>query len=318
MKKIIIAIALLILTLFILRFIPASQQKEVLIKSKIEHVNDYVSYPRNWIKWHPALKAALAKDSTSVQTKEDVAGKSFTFIMPGKEIHVSTLPGLQYHIQESGDNATDVICAFYPDENTPYTKVNYVQQNNLLYQFFPFLQKNTITNPLLASLQHSLEDVRSFYGFDITLQPAEGKAYLVKRMVAAKEKAFGFLPAMFSDIEAWNKKQGGDPAKTFSISYLPLSKDSTEVIAGIALHKSIAGNDSIESMKIPENQFLLVGNYEGVYAKKNTIYTAMALYMMDNNLPQISAFFERFEPGKIPTSDNDIVKMQLCIPSSPR
>lgn len=318
MKKIVITITLLVSALLILRFTPASQQKEILIKNKIEHVNNYVSYPHNWIKWYPALKEAWAQDGNSIHIKENAAGKTFSFVLPGKEIQVTSVSGVEYHIQEAGSDAKELVFSFSPDEKTTYTKVKYTQRSNMLYQVLPFLQSGININPVIASLQYALEDVHSFYGFDISTSPSEGKAYLVKKATTSKQNIFTWLPHMFSAIEEWNKKQGGEQPKTYNISYIPTHKDSVEIMTGIVLSKTIPGNDSIEYMKIPEKQLLLVGNYEGVYAKKEALYTAMALYMMDNNLPQISAFFERFEPGKIPTSDSSIVKMQLCFPYYPR
>lgn len=317
MKKIIIPIILLVLVLIIIRFIPASQQKQILIKNKIENVNNYVGFSRNWVKWHPALKAVWQHDSTSIHTKEDPAGNSFTFILPGKEIKVTAMTAVQYHVQESGDNASDLIFSLSPDAASPSTKVTYAQQSNMLYRLFPFMKKNDAADTTIKALQHYLEDVRAFYGFDISLQPNEEMAFLVKRKVTIKEKVFTQLPFMFADVELWNKKEAGNPAKNYSIFYVPSIKDSVEITAGIALSKVVNSNDSIECIKVPAKQFLLVGKYEGVYAKKSAIYNAMSLYMMDNNIPN-KAVFERFEIGKIPVSDSSIVKMELCFPCYPR
>ncbi len=113
MKKIVITITLLVSALLILRFTPASQQKEIVIKNKIEHVNNYVNYPHNWIKWYPALKEAWTQDSNSIHTKENAAGKTFSFVLPGKEIQVTSVSGVEYHIQEAGNDAGEIGVSFF-------------------------------------------------------------------------------------------------------------------------------------------------------------------------------------------------------------
>ncbi|MFT3704283.1 MAG: hypothetical protein QM802_18085 [Agriterribacter sp.] len=319
MKKIIVALVVILVILIALRFIPGSSPKQILIKNKVDQVDRTVSIPSNWIKWHPEIKAAWQKDSTACRIQQDGEGKSFSFILPGKEIHVTTVQGLQYHVQESGDNPADFVFSFAPAVNeTQSTRLIYSQQSNMLYNTFSFLQKNNSAVSIVTALKSYLEDVQLLYGFNITLHPNEEKVYIVKRIAVTKASVYNNLPALFADIENWVKKKDGGTVKNYSISYMPLKKDSTEIIAGIALQKVIDGNDSIESMKIPKGQFLLVGDYEGVYAKRNTLYAAMSLYMMDKQMPHTSAFFERFEPGKIPVSDSSIVKMQLCFPLYPR
>jgi hypothetical protein len=261
--------------------------------------------------------ASRFKGSVAIHTQEDPAGNSFTFILPGKEIKVTALTALQYHVQESGDNATDLVFSLSPAITSPSTNVAYVLQSNVLYSLFYFVKKSDAADTIIKALQHYLEDAHAFYGFDINLQPNEAKAYLVKRKISAKEKIFTALPFMFADVEQWNKKESGNPAKNYNLFYVPSIKDSVEITAGIALNKVVNSNDSIECIKVPAKQFLLVGKYEGVYAKKSAIYNAMALYMMDNNIPN-KAVFERFEIGNIPVSDSSIVKMELCFPCYPR
>src|SRR6185312_8291012 len=150
------------------------------------------------------------------QIQKENDNGAFSVVIPTQKITVSTIAGLQYLVKrEDAENNVEFAISISPDKNSPYTAVSYSQQSNLLYKMVPGLQKSNDIDSIISSFKRSLEDVRSFYGFDITVQPATEKAYVVKRITLANKDIYTSLPAVFAAVEQWNKTQNGDPAKNY-------------------------------------------------------------------------------------------------------
>ncbi|MBX2925269.1 MAG: hypothetical protein KF746_23915 [Chitinophagaceae bacterium] len=319
MKKAITVIILLPGILVTARLIPFSRKKEILIENKFEHVSNLLTYPVNWIKWYPELRAAWRNDTAACIKKESADGASFSLTVPGRKVYVHNLPSLQYEVRDSSDGASSFfIFSVSPAMNIQQTTLVYVQQTNLLYTVFSFLMKNSVPDKAINALQFYLEDVQSFYGFKIVTQQPEAKAYIVKKIKVPNTAIFAVLPAAFNALEDLAGNYSAGDIAYNSIAFLPLGKDSTEVSAGIALNITISGNDSIQYMQMRKGVSVLTGYYSGIYANRKAIYSAMSLFMLDKGIPPATHFYERFKKGSLPVSDSSVVQFELCLPYYPR
>ena len=297
MRKILFFLAGICAIVLVLKLIPVTLQKESIIRNKFEYVDQLIGDPQSWKKWYTPVKGLCSKDPSACSFENGNGDKAFSVMIPGGHIKVELLQGLNYMIDLSlPEGSSDFILGILPGEMMKDAKVVYSYKTNLLARLFPFVATNNITDALINDLKLFLEDSRLFYGFNIRVAPPVGNGLIVKQVVVPKSMRFQYVKNTFQQLEHYINSDTSNQALANSISYIPARKDSVELIVGIVMHKSIAGNDSIRFMQIPVGQQLLVADFEGFYGEKVNVYTAMARYMADHNIAGRAGMYESFAP----------------------
>lgn len=314
MKKIFLLLLIVPALMFVLWLIPVEEKKEVVLQNRIEHVDRLIRSPRDWRKWYAPIRDACEKDEQSCSILGNDSSRGFRLHIPDRQIKVQLQQGLQYSIEIASAGNTAFVMAMSPGASMNETRLLYAYSNRLLWKALPFLSKPHDANLLMQDLKTFVESPLSFYGYNIQTEPPQGVGLLTRQSIVAKSDLFAHVKRALQQLKDYAAFNNVKESLHSNVSFIPARGDSVEIIAGIAVNRQVVGNDSIRYMKVPAGQQLLVADFNGVYAEKKLLYSAMSRYMTDHNITGRAGFYERFAAGTFPDSDSAVVKMQLCFP----
>ncbi|MGN6494157.1 MAG: hypothetical protein ACTHLE_19340, partial [Agriterribacter sp.] len=280
MKKIFLLLSIVFALLLVLWLVPVEERKAIILKNRIEHIDRLVSSSRDWIKWYSPMRIACEKDTSACSAQENNTEKEFRLHMPGRQVKVQLLQGLQYHIEIAATRYASFVVAMSPGESGNETKLLCIYNNRLLWKVLPFVAKPNEADLLVQDLKTFVESPLSFYGYTIQIEQPQGIGLLTRQLVAAKSDLLAHVKAELKQLENFATANNVN-ALQHNVSFIPARGDSIEIIAGVVVNRQVTGNDSIRYMKVPPGQQILVADYHGVYAGKKQLYSAMLRYMTD-------------------------------------
>ena len=291
-------------------FIPVSQRTEIIIAANFDNTVEQIIHPDNWKKWYPGIKESWQSDSSGFRlTKDDIA-KTFTITTPRKKYVIKTITLLSYEVTENNSDRfyLTVFPLLSPDSTKVITKAN----TRLLFKLFSFLH-NYSAESTAGGLKSFLENPIALYGFPVEIKKVTDTVYLTTNFVANKNNLFEKLPMMFSDIDGFILKNKLNIINNKDIAYATLNNDSLQVMVGIPVNKIVTGNDHIYCMQMPKGR-MLVGQYEGRFDERQSIYRAMQKYIFDHHLSMIAQSYERYLNNRLPVADSSHIQIELYIP----
>jgi len=308
--KIWLSIVLLLLALLILGFLPQKKTKNIIINAEYFSVYRYLTVPENWCLWQPELKASATR-GTLKNTGDPL---SFTIRIPEATLVIKKVWLNNLQVTETRDGKVSVFnYIIAPELKTNYTTIIIVYQQNtwaaLYHIFFP----DSVREGLIAQLKKHMENVNSFYGFDIQKKITSPDNFIVNKKKISKKEIYrcsNFMLRQLNNFVSVNKLVSISP---FLLQYYDAGRDSVQLLIGLQVNKKTAKAGKLEYMNMHGSKVLTV-NFNGRYLDRIKVYRAVQRYMTDNFFKTTISPFEEFSNGKLPASDTSIVNMQVIFP----
>jgi hypothetical protein len=265
----------------------------------------------NWRNWLPGINQVYNRDSS--QYKLYKSSQEIRLSVPGQYFIIKQLSSNNLSVTKvTGNHNFTFSYAIVPTKlGTAAVVVVDFKTNVIKYLLSAFVDgdlKNTAVNDFKAFM----EDTKRYYGFDIKRGfENERKIIVQKRTIAAKNiyTAAADMQKQILNYIAQNKlsRQGHVMAQ-----YKTKSNDSTEMMIGIPVDREITATRDFLYMRIPPTREL-IADFDGTYAGRQKIYTAVSNYLQDKFLTGKISPLEVFR-GNFPGSENDRVAFQLIYP----
>ena len=282
-KKIFIAVVLIAL-IVAFGFISFNNKKEVVIKAQLYDVAKQINDLNNWKKWYPDLhnKSKISGDYTTDQVATLTTGQQFILH------HINPLTVSL--TRKAKNNSSTSLITISPAAGDSLTSVSW-QENVSVYKMmersFTKTNSRVIT---LNNLKNLMEDAHYKYGFFINIVPV--KDTLILTAQGSLNDSANITAKLYHTLQAFIT-QNKLPAET---SYFYKTElENNKIAVGIPVFKKKNDADGIQFLKLPANGRLVEGIYSGNVADKQSIYTSINNFMLDQHLKQVAKPLEQYD-----------------------
>jgi effector-binding domain-containing protein len=307
MRKVPLLIVLIIIS--IACFIPFHRQ--VAVKINASYVNCYkqLMIPSNWKNWQAEIAKDYVNDTLSV--KQNITVRNIKLTSTGVDFLIKQEGSNTLWIQKNlADQDFSYTYTILPGELGVLTTVMVSYKTNLFKQLTA--GKTELDKTCISDFKRFMENVKQYYGFDITKSFEPQKKILVNRKMVLRSGMYDACAEMQLELLKYVRDNKLTKVGSFMVQYNAGQADSVQVLIGIPISKSITATNNFVYMEIPPTQVLLAG-FKGRYRDKQKAYTALANYMQDKSLHPKIAPLEVFS-SRFPAADSDIVDFKLTYP----
>ncbi len=306
-------ISIIIIALITSFFVPVKQSNEIPIEANFYNVLEQLNYPSNWKKWQPFLQKARNKDSADCRIKNDVAKSAFSITIPEHLFYVKKTTPLTFEVQEKTKNNLSVYGITVVSTTLP-NKTNIVTTQMItLFNYIFGNNKKNAANITANNLKAFLENPTAYYGYALSIKSVvDTNVVVTKKIVATKDRQHE-LTGMYDNLTEFIHANKLTVMQPKIASFKTASKDSTEIMAGIPVNKTAPSKGEIQCLKMPKGR-MLVGEYEGIYSKRASLWNAMEKYIRDHMMVSVAVPYEKYLNDSIPATDTSIVMLRMYYP----
>jgi len=310
MKKrfILISVLLLLLATF---FIPAYQQKTIIIRSSFINVFSLMTTPEKWELWRSDLRNDVAADSSKIAIEKNYDGFSIKYAPLALKVKLSAN---SFDIsEENGEKKLDYNYEFAPVPNKlPAQTIMVVNKKTNVFDYLIGL----VSPPALSETHYNelkgyMENGSLLYGFNIVkLRVTHNNLVAIRREVLKKDK-FTEAEKMHDELQQYIKLHQLKQMQPLIAQFLTRGTDSTQITVGIFIDKEVASENAITFMHMPKGGPLYTVDFKGQFDKREKAYSALHQYFTDHFLQSAILPFECYLDNKLPKSDTDKVKIRV-------
>ncbi len=313
MKGVFLAVLIITIALIAAFFIPVKQTNELGVEANFYNVLEQLNYPSNWIKWQASLQQIFNKDSVKCRIKNDAVNSAFSIEIPEHTFYVKKSTPLTFTVEEKIKNKFSVYGITVVSTTLPNkTNIATIRRLSLFNYIFSSNKKNA-ADITANNLKTFLENPTAFYGYKLKIEGVvDTNVVVTKKIVATKDRQRQ-LASMYNDLTAFIHANNLTVMQPKIASLKTRSNDSTEMMAGIPVNKTVPSNPDIQFVKMPKGR-MLVGEYEGIYSKKASLSNAMEKYIRDHMMVGVAVPYEKYLNDSIPANDTSIVKLKMYYP----
>ena len=308
MKKIVLS-ALVIIVLLALLFIPVTNEKTVSIKSTFLKVHDQLADPMNWEKWRSDLKPVFLTDSASVAIQKNSDG--FNITAPTVTLSVKSTVNLFNVAEKNNAHAYQYSYSILPDINPGLTVATVSKNTSVAGYLAALFGSDGFKSTHIDDLKNFLETDSLLYGRPITKIRVPGDNLITIRKTVIKKDKFTEALKMLEDLNRFIKVNNARKIQPLIAQFLPVGKDSAQVNVGFFIDKELKNTGDVTFVRMPGRGRLLAVKYKGIFSKRQVAYDEVQQYFTDHMLQPGVLPFETYLDDKLPTSDADIVNIQI-------
>lgn len=265
--------------------LPYPVGKTVIIKVPIDEVAAQFNRLSNWKNWYPAssqVDSIIVSNPLSVIVQQRKNGNTFYSSLIAKPVDNGT--STEIYLEEKRSGIARIMSAG--------------DSKNILFYLKSFL-----------------EDDSRRYGFPIRLVPVTDTLILTKKEIVAAKNGIETINRLRRDLK--NIIFQNTIIRTgnyYFVSTINLVNQQTEVAVGIPVRASKNQPQDAELLRLPAGGRLLAGIYEGKYAGKSRLYSAMDKYVMDKKYKKVAQPLEKYSLSDTMTAPAAPVSLTLFYP----
>jgi hypothetical protein len=124
------------------------------------------------------------------------------------------------------------------------------------------------------------------------------------------------IPVLYSRLQEYCKAHGITATKDYYFLSTSFSDEkNVQLAAGIPVQKQAAHQqDNFKFLRLPSNGRLVMGVYNGKYAAKQQLYTAMDKYILDKRLKKVAQPLEQYQDTDTSFAADSNIFMKLFYP----
>jgi len=290
--------------------VPVTRTRTFEISATFRNTVGTLMHPSLWNDWYPGLGGHGASQPSADTFTGGGKPKIFTLGVAPDTIRVHEINPSAYEVREAASGRRFSF-SIYPGTTPGTMTVNLVNRSPLLFAEF---RKELPGEAAITALKSYLENVRSFYGYDILATKIRDSIIASIVLRIPKKDLFPAIHEGFRELQEYLAAK--DLARTghVSVSYIPLSPDSLRVTVGIPVNQFATPAHGVACLLLPGKGNILVGTYQGLFSGRQNIYNAMARYEADHSMMAPSEPFERYLNDSLPDSDSSRIMMELNYP----
>ena len=305
--------ATIIFSLFVIiliGFIPIKKTNDIVINSDYFSVYKYFTTAEDWQLWQPELKIG----ATHSQLKRTGNLSNFSLTVPGTSFHVKKVWLNDISIRETkNNNVSDFNCIIVPEPKSNHAIIVVTREQELWKLLHSMFFQDDLRGSPIVDLKNYMEDINSFYGFNIQREFSNRSIFIVNKKTIAKKDIYQHCAPMLDELNCFVSKNRLTDFPPFLLQRIDFGKDSLQILIGLRINKNPPLSNKLDLMIIPAGR-VLVGPFKGRYIDRVRLYTAMENYMNDKSLKPILLPLEEFKNDKLPVSDTTIVDMDIISP----
>ncbi len=312
MKKRVAAILIIVVFLIIFFSFPVSKKTTVSIVASFDNTIPQITNVHNWKNWYPSIKESYKNNPAGYSISENPSQKTYTINTPDKKYIILEITPMAYQVREMTGTWEDIFAfTVLPGDTSGRMKIIIEKKSPLL---LAIIGKDKTGDIALNGLKKYLEDPKQFYGFNIGMSNIRDS--VIASCVSKISNKDVFLKIQEQQLNLLHYIQNNNLVKAghISISYNPISNDSLQITVGIPVNKPAPPDKKINCLLLPAKGNVLVGNYDGRFSDRKSIYQAMSKYLTDHTLAFAAESFERYLNDSIPSSDSSMIRIELNYP----
>jgi effector-binding domain-containing protein len=248
-------------------------------------------------------------DTNKFAVKKDSA--SFSLNYGQKKLEVK-LRGYLFEIEDNWNNKSiSYNYVIVPDKLPTKTFIAVNKKVSAINYLIGKFTRNSFEDTHVDDLKKFMETDSLLYGYNIfkTKVPDD---YLIeiKRKVPSNNKFTG-AANMVSVLQEYLKKHNAKKLQPLIAQFLPRGQDSTQVNVGFYIDRKVESENEVVFTQMPKGGPLYAAKYKGSFNQRNKVYASLHQYFTDHSYQSAILPFESYLDDKLPTSDTDMVNIQI-------
>lgn len=308
MKKVILLLTIVI----IIAFVPFKKQININIKAPFYDVCQQLLKVDNWKKWQPDIHKNIITSPAliSIKTSKNgflITSPQQTFNIKYTSVNVFNVDRIIHHVNYKFNYVIN------PSLSNTNTTIIVSYKINLFKLLVAGLSINDNLNPVI-DLKKFMEDPMLYYGFNIYEKQVPESHLLVKsKTVLVKNDRYVVMKNLVDELRGYAEKNNLATIQPVTAEYINKQPDSLQIVIGMPVNQKVKSTNNIIYMHMPAGK-VIIGVYKGKYAERQKIYTGMEKYIQNFGLQKQVLPLEKYTDNKLPSSDTDIVNMQIYYP----
>jgi effector-binding domain-containing protein len=304
---ILIVFLILVATLFI----PFNNRAVVKINAPYFNCYQQLFTPQNWEKWQPAINGTYHTDSSLCKLTKSTNG--FKVVIPEQVFIVELQSSTTLSLKKSSLNKTlSYNYTIIPDTSDLVTSLIITYKTNAIKYILSALGKSLLHETDAYDFKRYMENTKSYYGYFIKRDFLEAQKIVVKRKTFLTKDALIEEVKMKEQLYHYIQLNTLKQTAPLMVQYTPQSGDSTQVMMGIPVNKTIKPDNDFLYMEIPATN-ALIADFSGSYDDKQKIYSALENYVHDRHLHKKIAPLEVFD-GALPGNGAEVTTFRIVYP----
>ncbi len=303
-KKIFIIVSLISLVI-ILSFIPVDNIRQTVIKASLYDVAKQISDLNNWKKWNPDLvNKSIKIDGSFNNDQSAIITLTYSYLLH----HINPVAVSLRRTLDGSSTSSLIEIASVTDTTTAVSWSEKIT-------FFELMKRSIVehfsrqTN--LDNLKKLIEDVNYKYGFFIKIVPVRDTMILTaKTNIIGNSFAYTTV-YLYNLLQKFIDKHGIPYQKKY---FYTTALSNHEVAVGVPIYKRIKDSANIKCLQLPGSGRLVEGTYSGRLSDKQSIYTAINNFMMDQHLKQVAQPLEQYSVSDTMFNANSNVNIKIFYP----
>ncbi len=167
---------------------------------------------------------------------------------------------------------------------------------------------------LLAAIKQYTENKKLLYGYDMSIENLTEDIITVCRQTTVGANKFVQLSKNFEKVKDYIERNKLKIEGHYMSSIKQLPNDSVIVMTGIPANTFVLPEANISYMQMPLGGHMLTALYNGTYKNRLAVYAAMAQYISDYEMTNISLPYEKYLDNKVPVADSSAVNLKIYYP----
>ncbi|MDB4901837.1 MAG: hypothetical protein JWQ63_1118 [Mucilaginibacter sp.] len=313
MKKIVVSL-LLIVILFVICFIPFTEQKTIIIKASFYNVYQQLVKPGNWKKWRKDLQQIQGVDSTKISEKKSPNG--FKISYDNLKIDVNPVDGYSFKINEINKNKTfEYSYTVVPEKQQDETIIILKQRTSALNYILNKINGKPFSQTHINDFKNFMESVSLYYGYEIVKSKVIDTDIIVLRKTVLAKNKFKEASKSISVLKSYINSKGLKQTQPFIAQFFTKYNDSIQLNIGIPVNRKILAEKPIDFMEMPNTGKIYTIKFHGKFMDRSKVYSAAQQYFNDKHITIPILPFETYLDNKVPENDTDQVNIQINFPT---
>jgi hypothetical protein len=290
-------------------YIPVNRTENLIIRSSLYDVSKQFNTLNNWKNWD--LNFNDSTNVTGIEFQDQTAKTASNIIY---QLHYINPASISVVITNNHLTTQSFITAS-PFKNDSVSYIKWTTKTTIFNWVKDAISKTYNSQVDLHPLKLFMEDDKRKYGFQIHLIPVIDTLILTTETETRPDDIMQDIHILHVHLKRFIdvNKLSADK-KYFYVTVLKSEQNKLKLGVGIPVNKEEGTAPGIKFLKLPANGRLVTGFYDGKYAGKEKIYTAMNQYITDKALKKVAQPLEQYNIRDSLLTDTSGVKMHLFYP----
>lgn len=311
MRRKLLPVLIVFIVLAAIVLIPFDKEDVIRINAPYFNCYQQLTSPQNWEKWQSDINGIYQTDSAlcKLSTSDNV----FKIVIPDGSFIVQKQSSTNLAVKKSEHNKTlSYDCSIIPDTSDLVTSVVISYSTSVIKYAFSKLSGTDLHQADMYDFKKYMEDTKAYYGYYIKTDFLKAKKIVVSRKTVLTKNVWTEAAAMESQLYHYIAKKKLKQTTPLMLQYISQSHDSTQLMIGIPVDKTIKTDHEFLYMEIPASNTLMA-DFSGRYGDKQKAYTAVEKYLQDKHLHRKIAPLEVFDSA-LPKNADETIMFRIVYP----